>query len=388
VISIMTNPKDQNHPQGPPEDGYGAGDDTQAAALVTASGPGELVPLIPYLLAYQPSPGEGVVVAMSGIYPAMVLPFTVAADQLGRVWPRLAQPLADCDATDVIIIGYGDVTAAPLLSRLAAASPLPVSDLLRVDGDRWWPLQISHHPSDDSGDNSGDNTGNAADITGYQLHGSAGAGSAGAGGLPLVRGSAAEVRLLALSGSPAASREDLLAGLRPGSHIDAPAVAALLPVDPEPAASVLWQAVSVAHDDRRDGPVPIDPSQASLLLHAVSKVAIRDACALWRDDAAWWLWQDLIRLAPPGWISVPATLLGLSAYLRGNGVVADPALQHALADDPTNRLAAILRWALTLYVSPEELDALLDEVARHHPAGPSGGCGRGGRRREGGEHRG
>jgi hypothetical protein len=83
-------------------------------------------------------------------------------------------------------------------------------------------------------------------------------------------------------------------------------------------------------------------------------LALRDPRA--RDDA--WprmlpehreahlrLWQDLTRLARPGYVAAPASLLALVAWQSGNGALANVALDRALADDPHYSMALLLRQA-------------------------------------------
>lgn len=78
--------------------------------------------------------------------------------------------------------------------------------------------------------------------------------------------------------------------------------------------SMIWTcSIAVAaHVERSDGPVALRPGQAALL-HAISVTEVRDRCCAWRDDAAWWLWTDLIRAAPP-WPTTPAPRLALLVH--------------------------------------------------------------------------
>lgn len=74
-----------------------------------------------------------------------------------------------------------------------------------------------------------------------------------------------------------------------------------------------------------------------------------DACA--RMDPAYGsahlrLWTDLTRLARPGYVVAPATLLAFVAWQAGTGAVANAALDRALAADPDYPLATILRRAI------------------------------------------
>ena len=81
--------------------------------------------------------------------------------------------------------------------------------------------------------------------------------------------------------------------------------------------------------------------------------AVRDSCCAWHDDAAWWLWSDLIHAAPPGWIAPVATLIAVTAYQRGNSILAQLAARHALIDDPDYQLALLVDGMVTAQIHPD-----------------------------------
>jgi hypothetical protein len=129
----------------------------------------------------------------------------------------------------------------------------------------------------------------------------------------------------------------------------------------------LFQAVSEAHDARTGGPDPITAGQAAVLLTALGDPYVRDACLAWTDDAAWWLWLDLIRTAPPGRIAPVATLVAVTAYQRGDGVMAAIATEHALQDTSGYRLARLIQACLHAAVPPDVLGDLIAEGLSTHP---------------------
>jgi hypothetical protein len=78
------------------------------------------------------------------------------------------------------------------------------------------------------------------------------------------------------------------------------------------------------------------------------------------------LWADVTRLAQPGYAAAPAALLAFTAWQRGNGALANIALDRALADQPGYSMATLLRQALDggappsmarLPMTPEEVAA-------------------------------
>ncbi|QWF77570.1 DUF4192 domain-containing protein [Amycolatopsis sp. CA-230715] len=103
------------------------------------------------------------------------------------------------------------------------------------------------------------------------------------------------------------------------------------------------------------------------LARAMSVAAVRDAClatALPPGSAealsAERLWTELTRLTPAPERAAPATLLGYSAYLRGECALAGMALEEALAADPGYVLAQLLRAGLSSGLSPERLAGIAD----------------------------
>jgi len=81
------------------------------------------------------------------------------------------------------------------------------------------------------------------------------------------------------------------------------------------------------------------------------------------------LWTDLTRLARPGYVSAPASLLAFVAWQSGDGALANVALDRALADNRRYSMALLLRRALDsgappsmarLPMTPEEVAASYD----------------------------
>jgi hypothetical protein len=82
------------------------------------------------------------------------------------------------------------------------------------------------------------------------------------------------------------------------------------------------------------------------------------------------LWTDMTRLAQPGYVAAPASLLAFVAWQDGNGALANAALDRALADTPGYSMAGLLRQVITagappsmatLPMSPEEVAAAYSE---------------------------
>ena len=95
---------------------------------------------------------------------------------------------------------------------------------------------------------------------------------------------------------------------------------------------------------------------------ALAESELRDACLRWLDgslaDAAESLWRELARAAVRPYAAAPATLLGLHAYARGDGTLAQMCLDRALADDPVYTLALLVREGLAEGIPPAEIRKL------------------------------
>ena len=67
--------------------------------------------------------------------------------------------------------------------------------------------------------------------------------------------------------------------------------------------------------------------------------------------------------------AVPATLLAVCAWLRGDGAMANIALARAVASDPGYAFARLLSDALAACLTPSDLRALLVEAGPTPPGG-------------------
>jgi hypothetical protein len=118
----------------------------------------------------------------------------------------------------------------------------------------------------------------------------------------------------------------------------------------------------------------IDPEAAGWLVVALRELRVRDdawARMLPEHNAAHTrLWADLTRLAPPGYVAAPATLLAFVAWQAGDGALGNVALDRALADDRGYSMARLVRRALDCGAPPSmaRLPMTPDEVAATYDA--------------------
>ncbi|AOS62545.1 DUF4192 domain-containing protein [Actinoalloteichus hymeniacidonis] len=111
----------------------------------------------------------------------------------------------------------------------------------------------------------------------------------------------------------------------------------------------------------------VDDDLVVRLAFALTDRRVRDACMRWcsgpRAVAAERLWLELTRAIPEPERAEPATLLGLCAYLRGNGALAGVALSAALRARPDHVLASLLDDLLQSGMAPDQLRAVVSDSA-------------------------
>ncbi|HEV7652287.1 MAG TPA: DUF4192 domain-containing protein [Actinophytocola sp.] len=166
-----------------------------------------------------------------------------------------------------------------------------------------------------------------------------------------------------------ASRAEMAAHLAPDREDRVAHVAQLLAEQsgkPAGAAAVeQWAQVSAAIDATADTVPDLPDEQIARLAAALSDPLVRDNCLPLpltdRGDAAELLWTALIRVVPAPERASPAILLAIHAYLRGEGVLANLAVEVALDADPDHDLARLVRDALDRGLPPTVLRSMIEE---------------------------
>jgi hypothetical protein len=227
-----------------------------------------------------------------------------------------------------------------------AALDIPVRDTLLVRSGRWWSYDCPE-PC-------------CAPGAGALLPGGVSplAAASTAAGQVVARDRAAlEARIEPLDGPARAAMEATTWRL-----VDRRARAAR--VDPDAEARRSWDAVLRAV--RRCRPPEagrLPDREVAGVLWALADVRVRDRAltlALGEDaPAAEQLWTECTRRAPAPLDAAPATLLAVSAWLRGDGAMANIALERALDSRPTYTLARLLADGLAACLPPAELRAML-----------------------------
>jgi len=345
---------------------------------VRLSDPGEIAAGLPHLLGFRPEESV-VLISLTGPSGGRV-GLTVRADipPAAHV-PELARALTRSIRTDrpaaVLVAVVSESPDEPLLGRARpagapssaevdlphrrlvrrmlstlTAAGIPVRDALLVRGGRWWSYECTRRCCSPEA------------------------------GTPLPGGvTELEVASVAAGTVVVGRREDLADRIAPlGGRTWAATSAALVraagkravlaeergrPALVEEATAQLVEAVAACRPGEGAERLPDDV--VARVLWGLFDPLVRDAgvdLLLGADaHAAEALWVECTRRAPSPLDVAPATLLAISAWLRGDGAMANVALERALDSDPEYSLARMLQAALASCLPPEELRALLRE---------------------------
>jgi len=127
-----------------------------------------------------------------------------------------------------------------------------------------------------------------------------------------------------------------------------------------------WAVVRAALDSVPDDVLPeLDDDEVVDVAAALCDPLVRDNCLplVLADEAeaAERLWTVLVRAVPAPERAEPASLLAIHAYLRGEGVLANMALEVALDADPGHCLALLLRESIDRGMPPARFRAMVEE---------------------------
>jgi hypothetical protein len=81
-------------------------------------------------------------------------------------------------------------------------------------------------------------------------------------------------------------------------------------------------------------------------------------------DSLWALWRWMMRIAPQGYVAPVATLFAVASYERGDGTLAQRALERTFDDDPSYPLARLLRRSFAAGWPPSSFSTMRAEL---HP---------------------
>lgn len=252
--------------------------------------------------------------------------------------PDVAAPLPG--APGEVVAGLPHRAVVHDLVLALTALDVPVRDLLLVRSGRWWSYDCTQ-----------------------------GCCAPGAG-TPVPGGpSAVAVAAIAAGAVIAADRSALGARIArvPGPDAGVLAAAARSLGGPAGGADRGWAALVDALELCRPGRTAALPDPAvATVVWTLTDTALRDRAlgfALGADAvAAEALWTECTRRAPAPLDAAPATLLAVSAWLRGDGAMANVALERALTSRPGYTLAVLLTEGLAACLPPAALRAVVADV--------------------------
>jgi hypothetical protein len=373
--SKQSAPSAQRNPAKPRGSGPAANppDARTPQQRVRIGSPLTLLAVVPGLLSFQPA--DSIVVIGTG-QPGAEVQLTLRYDLPAPAVPRAAAAIADGvtsilavqHITTAAAVGYGpDRAVAPVADALrtrAAEAGIALTEVLRAEGGRYWSYVCSNPrccPPE----------GTPFDVADH----------------PVTRAFAASGREVL------ASRQELAATIAPADGDQATAmrlatrkaerqltarVGQIAPVRQRIArrrlAAAVGQPMAVDAIRRYRAGETIGPESAAWLTVALRELRVRDdawARMLPEHNAAHTrLWTDLTRLAQPGYVAAPASLLAFVAWQAGDGALANIALDRALADSHRYSMARLLRRALDSGAPPSvaRLPMSPDEVAASYDA--------------------
>lgn len=344
---------------------------------VRVGSPVGILAVVPALLGFEP--GRSFVVLGTG-QPRSRVQVTLRFDLPDPCDPRLAAAIAE-DAVSVlaaqdiataVAVAYGsEEAAAPVVSALrerASQARITLTEILRAQDQRYWsyvctstaccpaegtPFDITGHPAT-----------RAMTVAGQQVLASR---DELAATLAAADDETAEAMARAVRQAHRKVAECVARVSRPGHRIARRRIIAV----------VGRLAVAEAIRRCRVGE-PVGTEFAGWLTVALREVRVRDDA--WArmlpeyKDAHRRLWTDLTRLARPGYVAAPASLLAFVAWQCGDGALANIALDRALADHPGYSMARLLRQVLDSGAPPSlaRLPMTPEEVAASYDALDSG----------------
>jgi hypothetical protein len=341
---------------------------------VRLSDPGELAAAVPHLLGFRPS--ESVVLIALGGRSGNRLGLTVRADipppahaaELARMLVRSIRSDGPTAVVVALVSEAPDEAAGPLgmfrpeaglphrplLHAVTAAltdAALPLRQALLVRSGRWWSYDCPEPCCAPGG-----GTPLPGAVTAFE------AASVATGQVVADGREALVARIARLEGPARAVMEAVT--WRVG---DRHARAAL--ADRDATARRSWTTVLRTVQRCRPGPAAgtLPDRDIARVLWALSDIRVRDRALTLAvgDDApaAEILWTECSRRGPAPLDAAPATLLAVSAWLRGDGAMANVALERALDSCPTYSFARLLAQGLAACLPPEQLRELIATTA-------------------------
>lgn len=334
-------------------------DDEPGPGTVRIGNPGEIAAALPQLIGFRPRESV-VLISLTGPTGHRVglcvradIPPAPQASVAARAWAtrvRTDRPRAVLVAVVSEESGSSDLPHRALVwetVKALAEIGVPVPEVLLVRADRWWSYDCPHPCCDAEA-----GTPLPAGVTELE------AAAVAAGSVVEADRDALAARIAAPGWAERRAMALVCARVAEECRDD------LLEVDREEVAARSWTAVTDAVDSCRPGVTrAVSDRDVARIAWGLRDVDVRDRAlqlALGDDAAAAeQLWTECTRRAPSPLDAAPATLLAVSAWLRGDGAMANVALERAVRAEPGYRLALLLLQALEECLPPAALRELL-----------------------------
>jgi hypothetical protein len=331
------------------------------AGVVRLSTPADLLAAVPRLLGFTPQDSL-VVICLHGprhrVGLAMRFDLLPADDDKAfadvvceRVWTEQA------DAAFLAIYSVEPPRAdrmprTALIGAIVDRLELPLVDVVLTSGERWWPYDIAGRPSSDiaGAPVDGSSTGATTLAAAYALVGKA--------ALP-DRAAVVQSVALGLTDAAADSMRERI-GTRIAQHGGSPRAARRQSV------VVLARDLASRSGDPRG---TISADDISELAALCTDVVVRDEILVRGGDPQWRrqllsVLHGVVREVPPPFDPPVCSMLAWFAYADGDGVLANIAIDRALASDPAYSFARLIADALYNQVPPRLLEEVMRGAAR------------------------
>nr|MDT0658769.1 DUF4192 domain-containing protein [Micromonospora sp. DSM 115978] len=313
----------------------------------------DLVTVVPYLLGFRPDDGSIVVLAFAdnrAVFAARAdLPGPdICSDVLRDLGGHLADVTRRAHPNAmVVLVGYGAAGHVdPALRTVAdplTTGGLSVRQRLRVTDSRVFHLDCDHAVCSPDG-------------TPFDPMSSPVAAQATFAGMVALPNRAAKAKLLgpADTASGEAMRRAVTratARLQPLIHDDAA-------VD-EAAATAIVDALS-----RNAIGTALGDDEVAWLLVLLARPSVWDLAAghAEPDERHLAFWNEVTRRAPDTLVPAPATLLALTAWQLGDGMITTLATERALHIDPSHELARLILHGVQAGISPADVERALADI--------------------------
>lgn len=334
--------------------------------------PAVLLALIPHLLGFVPDSSLIVIgTDLAGLVKVTLrydLPDPAGAEAAADLCEHVIAVLSSHQLTMAAAVGYGPgQLVTPLVQALrqaAANARIELDEVLRVQDGRYWSYTCTGHPCCPAEGAPIDPAAHPASAAIARSQPSA-----------LASRHALAATIAPLPGTDADTMPQ--ATRRAEEHIalahatfSGRPVKARAAIVQEGLAAVAGMVATYRHGGRYRS-----ADQLALLTVVLTDLRVRDDAWARMDPehapAHLRLWTDVVRRAQPGYVALAASLLGFVAWQRGNGALANVALDRALADQPRYSMAELLRQVITAGAPPSmaRLPLTPEQVAQAYATG-------------------